>query len=103
MQDYKILNLVFNMALKTLQELQMTCSKSIIKECNGFLCQRDGTCRSDTLQVFLSEKQYYEIITAVTHIYLCVGSKDELTKLYLPMIDKIPGWAYCFDRKHVSI
>lgn len=104
MHDYKVLNLISNTALKALQEIQLTCVDiSIIKECNGFLCQKDGTCGSAAGDSVLSEQRYYNIITSVAHIYFCVGDSDDLAKLYLPIIDKVPGWAYCFDRKHVSI
>lgn len=102
MQDYKILNLICTVALQQLQEIQVTQIHSIIQECQGFLCQKDGTCKSDTDDIDYSHQRCYNIIVSVTHVYLCVGSNNELAKLYLPIIDKIPGWAFCFDRKHVS-
>lgn len=103
MRDYKILNLILNAALKDLQEVQRTCVRSTIKECNGFLCQKDDTCRNDGEDVIMSDQRYYNIIASATHIYLCTGNTDQLAKLYLPIIDKVPGWACCFDRKHVSL
>lgn len=102
MNDYKILNLIFNTALKALHEIQLNCVGSVIKECKGFLCQKDGTCGS-VAEDIVSQQRYYNVIISITHIYLCVGNSEEIAKLYLPIIDKVPGWAYCFDRKHVSI
>lgn len=101
MQDYKILNLILNIAVNALQEIQLNCVDAVIKKCNGFLCQKDGTC-GDVDDSIHPQQRFFNIITSVTHIYLCIGNSDELSKLYLPIIDKVPGWAYCFDRKHVS-
>lgn len=103
MKNYKILNLILSAAVKALQEIDLTCAESATVECSGFLCPKDGTCKVTNDDLFLSQQQYHNIIIAVTHIFLCVGNGDELSKLYLPIIDKIPSWAHCFDRRHVSI
>lgn len=103
MKNYKILNLILSAAVKALQDIDLTCTETAVEKCSGFLCPKDGTCKVTSVGLFLAQHQYHNIITAVTHIFFCVGNSDELSKLYLPIIDKIPSWAHCFDRRHVSI
>lgn len=102
MKNYKILNLVFSASMKALSEMQLTRAESFASKCNGFLCPKDGSCKTVDESPLLTQQQYYNIIVSVTHVFLCVGNPDELSQLYLPVIDKQPGWAHCFDRRQVS-
>lgn len=103
MKNYKILSLILCAAIKSLKEIELTSLELNGQGCDCFLCPKDSTCKNDSDSLFLSQQQYYDIIVSAVQIFLCVGNCDELSKLYLPIIDKIPCWAHCFDRRHVSI
>lgn len=73
-------------------------------KCDGFLCSGDGICKCvEWKSQFLTDQQYYDMIYAVTHVFLGVGNEEDLSKLFLPIIRRNSNWAQCFDRREVSI
>ncbi|GJQ69311.1 hypothetical protein Trydic_g6444 [Trypoxylus dichotomus] len=72
------------------------------EKCEGFLCTGDGICKSvDWQSGFLKEQQYYDIIYAVSHVFLIVANESDLATLFLPALRKSERWGQCFDRREI--
>ncbi|KRT82886.1 hypothetical protein AMK59_4181, partial [Oryctes borbonicus] len=68
-------------------------------KCNGFLCTGDGICKSVEWKTsFLKDQQYYDIIYAISHIFLTIGNESDLATLFLPVLRRNENWGQCFDR-----
>ncbi|KAI4457536.1 hypothetical protein MML48_7g00003443 [Holotrichia oblita] len=71
-------------------------------KCEGFLCTGDGICKSvEWKTAFIKDEQYFDIIYAVTHVFLIVGNEIDIAKSLLPIIRKVDKWGQCFDRREV--
>lgn len=75
-----------------------TCDK-----CDGFLCISDGICGSVNWKTgFLMKQQYYDIVYAISHVFLITGNETDLSKAFLPTIRTVDKWGQCLDRREVS-
>lgn len=104
MEDFQILKLILQASLKEMGDNYCLQSKdSTSSGCGEFLCPKDSTCKCvDQSVPVLSNEHYYDIVKSVTHIFICTGSSKILQNKFLPVIDKIGGWANSFDRRQVS-
>lgn len=105
MRNFNILLVVLHECLAKFKgNLDLAGTKSDGVKCDGFLCTGDGICKSvEWKGACIKDQQYFDIIYAVTHIYLIVGNEVDLAKSLLPIIRKVDKWGQSFDRREVLL
>ncbi|KAF5286871.1 hypothetical protein FQA39_LY00404 [Lamprigera yunnana] len=102
MRDGKILSELFKLAIKRGVNAKSALSEGLVKECIGFLCLGDDSCKSTYSHTSIyNSEEFYEIVVSLSHVLLCIGNNSDFLQLLISVVDNTKGWADCLDRRNV--
>lgn len=101
MRKGRVLKKIFELAVKQSPVTNVSSEERNFK-CSRFLCASDGSCKDvDCKTPLYTPSHYYNLLSALAHILLSVGGSSDLSRIFLPAVERCSGWAECFDRRQV--